>query len=184
EEAKSEFIFSVGVEADLGGIGTKGFRDSFTTLTPKIYVGKGLGDLPDKFAMLQPFAVTGEFGQSFPTSAASPNAFSWGFAVEYSLMYLEQHVKDVGLPAPFKEMIPLVEFSMQTTENRGVGGLTTGTINPGVLWVTNYYELGVEANIPVNHDSGAHVGVTAELWIFIDDIFPQTFGHPLFGERE
>ncbi|HWE01649.1 MAG TPA: hypothetical protein VG326_04505 [Tepidisphaeraceae bacterium] len=184
EEAKSEFIFSVGVEIDLGGVGTKGFRDPFTTYTPTVYLGKGFGDLPDKLAMIQPFAVTAELGQSFPTSAAAPNVFGWGFAVEYSLMYLEQHVKDVGLPAPFKDMIPLVEFSMQTTENRGVGGLTTGTVNPGVLWITDYYELGLEAAIPLNHESGAHVGVTAQLWIFIDDLFPQTFGHPLFGARE
>jgi hypothetical protein len=183
EDPKSEFIFSVGVEVDLGGVGTKGFRDPFTTYTPTIYLGKGFGDLPDKLAVLQPFAVTAELGQSFPTSP-EPNVFSWGFAVEYSLPYLQEHVKDVGLPAPFKNMIPLVEFSMETTENRGVGGLTTGTINPGVLWVTDYYELGVEANIPVNHETGAHVGVTASLWIFIDDIFPHTFGHPLFGERE
>jgi hypothetical protein len=179
-----EAIVSIGLEADLGGVGSSAYADSFTTLSPNIYFGKGFGDLPDKFAALQPFAITGQFAQSFPTSPAAANEFDWGFAVEYSLPYLQQHVKDIGLPAPFKDMIPLVEFAMATTENRGVGGLTTGTINPGVLWVTNYYELGVEANIPVNHNSGAHVGVNLQLWIFIDDIFPGTFGHPIFGERQ
>ena len=184
ENAEHEAIFSVGVEADLGGVGSRQFADSFTTVSPTLYLGKGFGDLPDRFSSLKPFAVTAELAQSFPSSAAAPNEFDWGFAVEYSLPYLQQHVKDIGLPAPFKDMVPLVEFSMATTENRGVGGLTTGTINPGVLYVTDYYELGIEANVPINHNSGSHVGVNVQLWIFIDDIFPSTFGHPLFGERE
>src|SRR5262249_2018404 len=145
-----------------------------------LYLGKGFGDLPNNLAAFQPFAVTATLAQSFPTSPAAANEFDWGFAIEYSLPYLQQHVKDIGLPAPFRDMIPLVEFSMATTENRGVKGLTTGTINPGVLWVTDYYMLGVEANIPVNHNAGAHVGVDVQLWIFIDDIFPKTFGHPIF----
>ncbi len=33
-------------------------------------------------------------------------------AIEYNLPYLQQHVKDIGLPRPFRDMIPLVEFSM------------------------------------------------------------------------
>jgi hypothetical protein len=183
-DADHEMILAAGIEADLGGIGSSNFADPFSTLSPNLYIGKGFGDLPDNLAFLQPFAVTAQLAQSFPTSARAANEFDWGFAVEYSLPYLQQHVKDIGLPAPFKDMIPLVEFAMATTENRGVGGLTTGTINPGVLYVTNYYELGVEANIPVNHESGAHVGVNVQLWIFIDDLFPQIFGHPIFGERE
>ncbi|HET6247145.1 MAG TPA: hypothetical protein VFE47_05540 [Tepidisphaeraceae bacterium] len=184
QSEEHEAIVSVGVEVDLGGVGSSNFADPFTTFSPTVYFGKGFGDLPDDMGALKPFAVTGQFAQSFPSSSAAANEFDWGFAVEYSLPYLQQHVKDIGLPAPFKDMIPLVEFSMATTENCGVGGLTTGTINPGVLWVTNYYELGVEANIPVNHDSGTHVGVNMQLWIFIDDLFPHTFGHPLFGGQQ
>jgi hypothetical protein len=50
------------------------------------------------------------------------------------LIYLQQHVKDIGLKAPFDHLIPLVEFAMSTPLNRGVDKLTTGTINPGVIW--------------------------------------------------
>jgi hypothetical protein len=182
--ADHEIVFSVGLIADIGGIGHSAFEDSFTTLSPNVYFGKGFGDLPDNLAGFQPFAVTAQLGQSFPFSAAAANEFDWGFAVEYSIPYLQQHVKDVGIPAPFKNLVPLVEFALATTENRGVRGLTTGTINPGALYITDYYELGVEAVVPVNHETGAHVGVDLQLWIFIDDIFPKTFGHPLFGERE
>jgi hypothetical protein len=176
-----EAIFSFGLETDIGGTGgTHVGADSFTTFTPKVYFGKGFGDLPDKLDALKPLAVTGVLGQSIPTEAA-PNTFQWGLAVEYNLLYLRQHVVDIGMPAPFKDMIPLVEFSFQTAENRGQAGQTTGTINPGVLWESQYIQIGAEALIPVNQRSGENVGAVVQMWIFIDDLFPKYFGHPLFG---
>jgi hypothetical protein len=178
-----EAIFSVGMEADIGGTGNKDVAESFSTFTPTIYFGKGFGDLPDSLNYAKPLAFTGTIGQTFPTEAEDSNALEWGGAIEYSLPYLQQHVKDVGIPAPFKDMIPLVEFSMETGENRDDRGHTTGTINPGVLWETKYFQLGGEALIPVNGDSGPHVGFTLQMWIFIDDLFPNTFGFPIFGGR-
>lgn len=184
ENAEHEAIISVGLEADLGGTGSRAVgRDSFSTFAPSLFFGKGFGDLPDSLGLLQPFAVTGVFDNSFPSGSAAANFFDWGFAVEYSLPYLQSHVRDIGLREPFNDMIPLVEFAMSTQENRPGRGITTGTINPGILYENAYFQLGVEANIPVNHESGAHVGVTIQMWIYIDDIFPRTFGHPLFGER-
>jgi hypothetical protein len=178
-----EAIVSIGLEADIGKTGGRDTSDTFSTITPNLYLGKGFGDLPASLAGFQPLAVTGVIGEDFPTSAEGPNALEWGFAVEYSLPYLQQHVRDIGLPRPWRDMIPLVEFAMTTTENRQGRGQTTGTVNPGVLWVTDYYELGVEANIPVSEASGSHVGVNMQLWIFIDDLFPRVFGHPLFGAQ-
>jgi hypothetical protein len=180
-----EFVMSVGLETDLGGTGdTEVERDAFSTFTPEVFFGKGFGDLPDSVGALQPIAVTGSFGQSFPTSRGDGNTFDWGFAVEYSIPYLNQHVHDAGLPEPFKNMIPLVEFAMSTSENGEDRGVTTGTVNPGVLWETKQFQLGVEANIPINDRSGDHVGVTVQLWIFIDDLMPSVFGHPMFGGEQ
>ncbi len=178
-----EAIISIGIEADIGGTGGKNVSDSFTTYTPIFYFGKGFGDLPDSMRFAQPLAVTGTIGQTFPTQASDPNALQWGFAVEYSLLYLNQRVEDVGMPRPFRDMVPLVEFSMNTPENRG-STLTTGTINPGVLWEMPYGQLGAEAQIPVNRHSGPHVGVIVQVEIYIDDIFPKVFGHPIFGEDQ
>jgi hypothetical protein len=179
-----EAIVSIGMEADVGNTGGRNTSDTFSVISPTLYLGKGFGDLPDSLSSLQPFAVTSVLAEDFPTSAEGSNAFEWGFAVEYSVPYLQQHVRDIGLPAPLKDMIPLVEFAMTTNENRTGRGQTTGTVDPGVLWITDYYELGVEANIPVNSLSGSHVGVNLQLWVFIDDIFPKVFGHPLFGGQE
>jgi hypothetical protein len=176
-----EAIVAVGLEADIGSSGSDAVADSFSTLTPTFYFGKGFGDLPDSLAALKPIAITGTLAESFPTSAEAPNQFQWGLALEYSLPYLQQHVKDIGLPAPFKDMIPLVECTVETDENRDTRGTTTGTINPGVLWETPYFQLGAEALIPVNSQSGPHVGVVVQCWIYIDDLFPKFFGHPLLG---
>lgn len=177
-----EAIVSVGIEADVGKTGGRNTSDTFSVITPNLYLGKGFGDLPDSVSLLQPFAVTSVIGEDFPTSADGSNALEWGFAIEYSLPYLQQHVRDVGMPSPFRDMVPLVEFAMTTNENRQGRGQTTGTVNPGVLWITDYYELGVEANVPLNQASGTHVGVNLQLWIFIDDLFPKVFGFPLFGK--
>ena len=178
-----EFIFSIGMDVDVGGTGSSRVSDSTTTFTPTLYFGKGFGDLPDTLDALKPIAVTGTLGQTFPTDGDDANNLEWGLAVEYSLPYLQQHVKDIGLPEPFKSLIPLVEFSFETPENRGEN-VTTGNINPGVLYETRDFQIGAEALIPVNSDTGHHVGMTLSVQIYIDDLFPSVFGNPLFGERQ
>ena len=177
-----EAVVAIGLDTDIGGTGTHHIgTDSFTTFSPTLYYGKGFGDLPDSVWYLQPLAVTGTLSQSFPTSAAASNAFGWSFALEYSLPYLQQHVRDIGLPHPIKDLIFVVEIPMTTTENRGAGGQTTGTINPGVLYESQYFEIGAEAVIPINRASARNVGAVVQVWIFIDDLLPKVFGHPLFG---
>ena len=176
-----EAIVSVGMEADVGGTGSKSVgRESFTTFTPTLYFGKGFGDLPDSLALLKPLALTGTLGLSFPTEAREANALEWGLALEYNIPYLQQQVKAMGLPAPLKDIIPLVEFTNESPLNRG-GGVTAGTINPGVLYESNYFQIGAEALIPFNRESGTHVGGIVVLEIYIDDLFPRLFGHPIFG---
>ena len=176
-----EAIFSVGIEGDIGHTGNVQASDPFSTITPTIYFGKGFGDLPVSLNALRPLAVTGTLGQSFSTQAAAPNTLEWGFALEYSLPHLQSEVRDVGLPTILASLIPVTEFAFSTQENRDGRGHTTGTINPGLLYENLYFQLGAEALIPIDHDSGAHVGVIVQAWIYIDDIFPKFFGHPVFG---
>jgi hypothetical protein len=178
---KHEAIFSLGGEWEIGGSGSRNVgRDSRSTFSPTVYLGKGFGDLPDALGFAKPFALTGTLGVDLPTSA-DPDSLEWGLAVEYSLPYLQSQVKDLGLPAPFKNMIPVVEFSFDSPVNRGGGG-TTGTINPGILYESRYFQIGAEAVIPVNSATGHEVGAVIQLQIFLDDIFPKVFGHPLFGK--
>jgi len=181
ENGPHEFIFSAGSDIDLGGTGSRSLGvESYTSYTPTLYFGKGFGDLPDALKYVKPVAVTGTLGFAIPTEYSDPNAVEWGLAVEYSLLYLQQHVEDVGLPKPFSQMIPLVEFNMDSPTDRG-SHITTGTINPGVLWEQSDYQLGVEAVIPANTHSGENVGAIVQVQIYIDDLLPKLFGHPLFG---
>lgn len=180
QNAPHEAIFSVGGKWTIGGTGDASVgADSASTFSPGIFYGKGFGDLPGSLKYARPFAVTGILAENLPNSAA-PDSLEWGFALEYSLPYLQAQVKDIGLPAPFKQMIPLVEFSFETPENRA-GGQTTGTINPGVLYENPYFQIGAEAIIPVNGATGHEVGAVIAVQIYIDGIFPKIFGHPLFG---
>jgi hypothetical protein len=171
-----EFMVSVGVTAEVGGTGSRAIANDFSTISPTVFAGKGLGDLPDSLGWLRPVAVTAEAGPAFTTGSGQPNAFDYGFTVQYSLPYLQQHVRDVGLPAPLSNLIPLVEVPLSRSQ-----GQTTGTVNPGFIWINRYGQFGVEAQIPINHASGSRVGVLVQAHIFFDDVAPNTIGKPLFN---
>jgi len=208
--APHEALLSLGLDVDLGGTGSRSVgAESFSTLSPVLLFGKGFGDLPEALNLLKPLAITGRLGVDIPTRGKNvtttvlptndeqvtdnvaeierditynPVVLSWGFTVQYSLQYLQAFVKDIGLRAPFDRMIPLVELPLETCLNRGCGGRTTGTVNPGLIWFGKYLQLGLEAAIPINDRSGKNIGVRGLVHFFIDDLFPQSLGRPIFRE--
>jgi len=196
QDAARELLVSTGLEADIGGTGQKRVdAESFSTITPLLFFGKGLGDLQESARFLRPLAVTGAFGLALPTRqhtttttveddevraerALNPRVLGWGFSVQYNLQYLQSFVEDVGLTAPFNRMIPLVEFALETSLQGP--SHTAGTINPGVLWFGRYIQLSLEAVIPVNGNAlgearQAQVGVIGQLHFYLDDIWPEVF---------
>lgn len=195
-----EAIFSVGLDAELGRTGSRAVgAESFSTLSPTFFFGKGFGDLPESLWYLKPVAITGAIGPGFPTRKTNvtttvdpvtgdldqdiernPTRLNWGFTFQYNLPYLQSFVKDVGLKAPFNRMIPVVELALSTCLNADCNGQTTGTVNPGLIWFGKHVQLGLEAQIPVNQRTGNHVGVLFQLHFFIDDLFPQSLGRPVF----
>src|SRR5215831_1399541 len=187
-----ETILAAGLDVDLGGSGAKRIgAEDFTTFTPALFFGKGFGDLADSSSFVRAFALTGSAGITLPTKAKVsdgaggfenvPHVLQVGLALEYSLPYLQSQVRNIGLGAPFDRMIPLVELSLETPLDRG-GGKTTGTINPGILWAGQYVQLGVEAMIPLNRDSGHNVGFLMQLHFYLDDLLPGSLGRPLLGQ--
>jgi hypothetical protein len=187
ENDEHEAVVSLGLDVDIGGTGSKQVgADSFSTWTPGVFFGKGLGDLPQGLSWVRPVAITGLVGVGLPSSAStegSPNpaVLRLGFAFEYSLIYLQEQVRDIGLRAPFDRMIPLVEISLSDPHDRGQSGLVTGTVNPGVIWSGKYFQVGAEAVIPINSRTGNDVGFIAQLHFYLDDLFPHSLGRPLFG---
>ena len=170
----------------------QGMADDHTTLSPGIDFGKGFGDLPDSVPWLRPFAITANLGVDFPTRVNSAgtlnqNVFNAGFAIEYSLEYLEHHVRDVGLKPPFDRMIPLVEITSATPFNRNavmgmtnaMGNATTGVVAPGLIWAGQYYQIGAEALIPYGQGQGHGLGAVLQFHLFLDDLFPNSIGRPI-----
>jgi hypothetical protein len=169
----------------VNGLGT----DSFTTLSPTIDFGKGFGDLPDSMTWAKPLAITTNFSVDVPTRAHNsdgsfnPDVINYGAAFEYSLEYLQHHVRDVGLTAPFDRMIPLVEVAMSTPTGSN-NGPTTGTIQPGVIWAGQNFQIGAEMIIPINSQSGHGIGGLVQFHFFLDDIFAGTaMGKPLLSDQ-
>src|SRR5215471_8684449 len=198
--ARYEALLSLGLTAEVGGTRSRAVgADSFSTLSPGLFFGKGFGDLPASMPYLRPFALTGVLAANVPTRRQTetlrvdpssgeitqdiernPITLSWGFTLQYNLQYLQAFVKDVGLGTPFNRMIPLVEVALETCLNRDCSGQTTGTVNPGVIWFGKYLQLGVEAIIPINERTGKNVGIRGLVHLFIDDLFPHSLGRPLF----
>jgi len=190
-----ETILSVGVSDEIGHTGSSKIgADPFSTISPAFYFGKGFGDLPESMGYLRPLAVTGVIGPNIPlqktTSTANdqggvdvtdnPTTLTWGFTVQYSFMYLQSFVKDVGLTAPFNRMVAIVEFANETCLNADCKNQTTSTINPGIAWIGKFTQFGVAAEVPTNSRSGAGVGVLVLFHIFVDDLFPKSIGRPIF----
>ncbi len=188
--AEHETILSVGIADEIGNTGNHNVSDSFSTITPAFFFGKGFGDLFEPSSLLRPLAVTGVIGANVPTQASAtdmtgtvtknPTTLTWAFTLQYSLMYLQSAVKDVGLGAPFNRLVAIVEFPMETCLNADCKHQTSGTVNPGIAWIGKQTELGIAAEIPRNPRSGAGTGVCVLFHLFVDDLFPNSIGRPIF----
>jgi hypothetical protein len=113
----------------------------------------------------------------------NPRFLTYGGSLQYSMPYLKSNVVDLGLPEFFDHLVPIVEFQLQTpvANYHGTGIGTTGTVSPGVIWIGRYFQVGLEAIIPVNRASGTGVGVIAQLHFYLDDLYPNGIGKPIFG---
>jgi hypothetical protein len=179
-DPKHEFIVTTGLDWEVGGTGSKAVSERSSTFTPTIKFGKGFGDLPDSMKYLRPLAVTGTVGYAIPGGGDESRSIEWGGVIEYSLLYLQNNVRDQGLGNFAAHLTPVVEFSFSSPTGAG-GGRTTGTINPGLIWSGQSIQLAAEAIVPFNNASGHGMGFIAQLHFYIDDLFPHSLGRPVFG---
>jgi hypothetical protein len=194
QDPKQELIFATAVSVEIGHTGSSPSSslpaDPFSTITGKLYFGKGFGDAPMDW--LRPFAITGEVDFSSPTvninsdGSLNPTSLTWGGSLQYSLLYKNSYVSEV--PDLFKKLIPSFEAVLTTPVSwtgPGIPGtpvnVTTGVVGPSLYYIGQYFEIGVMAQVPINSESGRHVGALAVLDFFLDDIAPDSLGKPLFG---
>ncbi len=207
--AEHEFVVSLGIIREIGGTGTTHTGgDRYGSTAPTLYFGKGLGDLP--VDALRPFAVTGELsyvvadrelkalgqspGQPAGSTLSPPlntglaaqfnnganNAWSGGLSLQYSIPYLQSQVKDLGLPGFLGDLIPLVEVTWSSPASAPSAQGTTWTVAPGVVYLADWGEVGIEALIPANRAAGTTVGAAVLLHVFLDDLLPNSLGRPIF----
>lgn len=178
-----EFMLSVGIERDFNNTGSGQLRrydaiENISTTTPTLYFGKGFGDLP--VGWLRPFAITGVVGYEVSDRPAlSLSQVDYAMSLQYSLPYLNQHVRAIGLPGFFTHLVPTVEIAMSTPDR---GGTATGTISPGLFYEAATWQVGAEAVIPINTTTRRTqgTGFIMQFHLFLDDLLPNSLGRPLF----
>ncbi|MGH1573764.1 hypothetical protein ACRAWG_27865 [Methylobacterium sp. P31] len=160
-----------------------------------------MGDLPDELAWMRPLGIAGAVSVEVPlersslggsstntTSAtgrvgamngATVTTLHWGFAIEYSNLYLTDRFTPGQLPKdePLRQFVPLVEFAFDTPWRQK----TAATVNPGLAYVAEVWQLSGEVIVPLNSQGGRGLGYRAQLLIFLDDFAPSIFGKPLLA---
>jgi hypothetical protein len=196
-----ETLISAGVSWGIGRTGAQGVGANAPNLiAPGIFFGKGFGDLPNTLAWLRPFGITGavslahpvaggtttnvgldsQTGQLGPMLTRTPDILHWGFAVEFSTLYLTSRFTPGKLPKeePLNQFVPLVEFAFDSAQ----GSKTFATMNPGLSYVAVTWQVAAEAILPLNREAGRGVGMRAQLLLFLDDLIPAVFGKPLLSQ--
>jgi hypothetical protein len=187
-----DFILGFGVIREFGRTGTSHIgSDEHGNTAPTVYFGKDLQEMP--IQALQPIAFTGELSYAIADKAlkqmsvpggivdnsGNPNQWVGGLSIQYSIPYLQARIKDYGLPEPFAHLIPLVEIGWTSPASTPSNAPTTWTVAPGVIYLRTWYQVGVEALIPVNKAAGTNIGAIVQLHVFLDDLYPHGIGAPL-----
>jgi hypothetical protein len=193
-----EALLSASVAWGIGNTGAQGVDTKApNTIRPGLFFGKGFGDSPDGLSWLRPFGVTGAVVLEHPTGSVSSNlgfdpvtgqlgpmltrsvdVLHWGFAVEFSTLYLTSRFTG-GPPKeePLNQLVPLVEFAVDSAPGRK----PVATMNPGLSYVAVTWQFAVEAIVPLNSASGRGVGGRTQLLLFLEDLVPSLFGKPLLS---
>ena len=107
-----------------------------------------------------------------PHGAIAPQSFGLSFAAasRYTPGKLPRN-------EPVNQFIPLVEVAFDSPR----GDKTTATMNPGLVYVAEKWQLAAEAIVPLNSEGGRTIGMRAHLFLFLDEVMPALFGKPVFG---
>jgi hypothetical protein len=200
ENTKHEFLVSLGVVREFGGTGTQRIGvPQYGVTTPTLFLGKGLGDLPNNW--LRPVGITANFGfavsdreLSFSqvtnpltgeTEQVSNNGLEnrWvgGLSLQWSGPYVRERGIDLRVPDFVTRLTPLVELAWSSPASSPSDVGTQFLLASGVFYTGTWFELGVEALIPLNRATGRGIGVVAQFNVPLEDLLPNSLGKPLFN---
>lgn len=135
-----------------------------------------------------------------------PATLVYGASLQYDFSYLKDKLGiDLGLPGLLNRLTPLVEAQFRTPlagtltssvppaygvelapsfrafDTATSAATTIGAVNPGLIWVGDLFQIGAEAIIPINRQSGRGVGWMVSIDFYLHRLFPDSIGRPLFG---
>jgi len=127
------------------------------------------------------FGVDPLTGQLGPMLTRNVDILHWGFAIEFSTLYLTNRFTPGKLPKeePLNQFVPLIEFAFDSP----IGEKTAATMNPGLSYVAVSWQVAAEAIVPLNREAGRAIGGRAQLLLFLDELIPSVFGKPLLSDR-
>jgi len=171
-----------------------------------------LNSVMDMSCMTMPAPLTFDMAMPSIDECRHSPTFAYGASLQYSFSYLKKKLKvDLGVPDFVYELNPIVEvqfrtplsgvrtssipvyYGLEISPNQRTfatsptSASTVGTINPGLIWMGDAIQIGAEAIIPVNRQSGRGVGWMASIDFYLHRLLPDTLGKPLIqmaGEEE
>src|SRR5947207_1519901 len=176
-----EAIASVALESSAPTGTEKVGAEQNAAFKPFLLYGKGANELPDALRYLRPLAVQGDAGFEIAIDRARTTALAHNVAVEYSIPYLQQAVRDFALPWPLSNCTADTEFNFEHGVNGEEHGRSKVFTTPGFVYMDRFVELGMAGRFPLNQAAHDELdwGIVWIFDLFIDDIFPWTKWQPL-----
>ena len=167
----AEFMFKVGFDISWAGTGTGILAGSGgqNTYSPLVDGGLGLRMAAARSQKLAPVRNNRRIQHDLPgrrplrRASRIVSTFNWGFTLQYSLPYFSSHVAAIDNDF-LKHLIPVAEFAFQTPIHNGgaAGQPQTGFFQPGAVYITDKWQLALEAMVPMTGASGHGVGVIGQ----------------------
>jgi hypothetical protein len=153
-------------------------EQNHTSLGPELLWEKGLGDLPNRTGIkyLRPFGFQGDFGYLPALGGHTSHLMFADQVVEYSLPYLSNSVRDIGLKFPLRDLFLFSEFNYsQLITGPSQQTFPSIVATPGIAYVGYNFELSLGTQLALNRASvpNTHAVVIGLLDIFYDSIVPR-----------
>lgn len=175
---KHEFLMSIAAQLQVPTGDPNIEMQQHSSLGPVFLWEKGMGDLPNwpVLKYLRPLGFQSDFGYVPALGGHTSHHMFADGVIEYSLPYLSNNVKDIGLKPPFRNLFLFTEINYDQLIT-GPSGQTFPTLlaTPGIAYVSYHFELSLGTQFALNNASrpGTHAAVLGLLDIFYDSIVPK-----------
>src|SRR5207247_10547382 len=97
-----------------------------------------------------PMSLAGCSGCDISSERERPRPLAHNVAIKYSVAYLQQAVRDFGLPWPLDDFIGDTELNFEHGVNGEEHSRSKVFVTPGFVYMDRWVELGVAGRFPLN----------------------------------